>query len=430
MKFLHTSDWHLGARLGEYSRTAEQRLVLEEINSAADKLEAEFVIIAGDIFDNFNPPNEAVELLYKELKKLADDGRRPVIVIAGNHDSPDRIEAPDPLAAECGIFFIGYPGFMRTGVELECGTTVNFPEQGIVTIDMPEKPQVRILTTPYANENRLRKQLDAENREEMISAILGERWGSLAEKYCDNKGVNILTAHLFMSADSDAGELFAEADSPPPEGGSAWGEPDEERSILHPGGLELIDAAVLPPQIQYTALGHLHRPQTVRKGRSPVVYSGSPLAFGLSEENQRKSVVLIELEPGGIAAIHREPLDSGKRILRKTFPGVDEAIDWLSDNPDVYVELIIECDSYISAADRGRLYDSHRGITAIIPSGRMQDGKQGGVERSAPDLTDSMEDLFKSFFEYSKGVQPDDRIIELFREVAALGDEADAEASE
>ena len=74
-------------------------------------------------------------------------------------------------------------------------------------------------------------------------------------------------------------------------------EPDGERSILHPGGLELIDAAYVPKQIQYTALGHLHRPQSVRKGASPVVYSGSPLAFGLSEENQQKSVVVVEAEP-------------------------------------------------------------------------------------------------------------------------------------
>ena len=299
MKFLHTSDWHLGARLGEYSRLEEQKAVLEEIRNAAIEEEADFILVTGDIFDNFNPPNEAVELLYRELKKMAGDGSRPVIVIAGNHDSPDRIEAPDPLAAECGIFFIGYPDFTRGSVGLENGVSVEFPEPGIVRLNLPGRPEVRIITTPYANENRLRKQLDGdgESREQKISALLGARWKTLAETYCDEQGINILSAHLFM-AEMSADETGSEELQPDLFGGSEQvsgrleplQEPDEERSILHPGGLELIDAALVPPQTRYTALGHLHRPRTVRGGDSPVVYSGSPLAFGLSEENQQKSV--------------------------------------------------------------------------------------------------------------------------------------------
>jgi len=413
LNFLHTSDWHLGARLGDYSRMAEQREVLEEIRTAAESGEADFVIIAGDVFDNFNPPNEAVELLYRELKKLADDGRRPVIVIAGNHDSPDRIEAPDPLAVECGIFFIGYPDFTRGRVELESGVAVDFPAQGILTIDFPDKPQVRILTTPYANENRLRKFLAPENREQQISDILGSSWNQLAGKYCDDAGCNILTAHLFMSEDRHAGELFAEA-------GPAVEEPDEERSILHPGGLELIDAALVPTPIQYTALGHLHRPQSIREGGSPIVYSGSPLAFGLSEENQQKSVVMVELEPGRKAKVERVPLSSGRRIVRKTFSDVGAATLWLGENPDVWVELLIECEKYISAVDRKQLYCAHEGITAVIPVSGTADPDAGAIERSAPDLTESMEEIFKSFFEYSKGIQADDDILSLFREVASV----------
>ena len=98
MIILHTSDWHLGKRLDEFSRIEEQNEVLQEICDIADNENANVIIIAGDLFDTFNPPTEAVELFYKTLKKLSKNGNRAVIALAGNHDSPERIEAPDPLA--------------------------------------------------------------------------------------------------------------------------------------------------------------------------------------------------------------------------------------------------------------------------------------------------------------------------------------------
>jgi len=109
MKILHTADWHLGKKLNDFSRMDEQRQVLEEIVAIADKEAVDVVLVAGDLFDTFNPPNEAIELLYKTVHRLAKNGERAVIAIAGNHDSADRIEAPDPLARECGIIFTGYP---------------------------------------------------------------------------------------------------------------------------------------------------------------------------------------------------------------------------------------------------------------------------------------------------------------------------------
>ncbi len=183
MKILHTSDWHLGARLGDYSRIDEQKEVLEEIKQIAEQNDVSLVIVAGDLFDTFNPPVEAAELLYRELKKLSDDGRRPVIAIAGNHDSPDRIEAPDPLAAECGIFFVGYPEMQKKETVLECGTHISFPDRGILEVETAGGEKARIITTAYANENRLRRYLGAEDREQKISEVLGQLWKELADKY-------------------------------------------------------------------------------------------------------------------------------------------------------------------------------------------------------------------------------------------------------
>ena len=107
MKILHTSDWHLGKKLDKFSRHQEQINVLNEIVEHANNQQVDLVLIAGDVFDAFNPPVESVELFYKTVKRLSNFGKRPVIVIAGNHDSPDRIEAPDALALEDAIIFAG-----------------------------------------------------------------------------------------------------------------------------------------------------------------------------------------------------------------------------------------------------------------------------------------------------------------------------------
>ncbi|MEL6823687.1 MAG: exonuclease subunit SbcD, partial [Calditrichota bacterium] len=94
IRILHTADWHLGKRLERFSRLDEQRAILAEICDIAEREEVDIVCIAGDVFDTFNPPIEATEIFYKYVKRLANNGRRPVVAIAGNHDSPDRFETP------------------------------------------------------------------------------------------------------------------------------------------------------------------------------------------------------------------------------------------------------------------------------------------------------------------------------------------------
>ena len=119
MRILHTADWHLGKKLDFFSRLEEQREVMDEICQIADREEADLVVVSGDLYDTFNPPIEATELLYKTLKRLTNNGKRPVIAIAGNHDSPDRVDSPDPLARECGIFFFGQPNLVTKQLTVE-----------------------------------------------------------------------------------------------------------------------------------------------------------------------------------------------------------------------------------------------------------------------------------------------------------------------
>jgi len=192
MKILHTADWHLGKRLDNVSRFAEQVAVMEEICEIAERENVDAVIVAGDLYDTFNPSTESIELFYKTLKRLANNGKRAVIAIAGNHDSPDRIEAPDPLARECGIIFAGFPNTRITPFSLKNGIEVTSSESGFIEIKLPTiDAPLRLILTPYANEYRIKTFLGMEDSEAELRKVLATKWKELADKYCDNKGVNI-----------------------------------------------------------------------------------------------------------------------------------------------------------------------------------------------------------------------------------------------
>ena len=402
MKILHTSDWHLGKRLESYSRLEEQRLVLNEICEIADRENVDAVLVAGDLFDTFNPPTEAVDLFYKTLKRLGNNGKRPVIAIAGNHDSPDRIEAPDPLARECGIIFAGYPNSMVPDFELESGLKIAQTAEGFIEILLPgDKVPLRILLTPYANELRLKTALGHENSEEELRKVLQENWQTLADKYCDNRGVNILMSHLFMVK----------------KGGEIPEEPADEKPILHVGGVQEIYTENIPAQIQYTALGHLHRMHGVDEERR-VYYSGSPLSYSFAEANQKKYVLMVDAEPGQAVRIQEIELLQGKKLLRHRAEGMEDALQWLAANPGCLVELTMVTDTFLTAQERKQLSLAHNGIVTIIPEVKNANQLSSHNNKNI-DLSKNMHELFIDYFKHEKGQEPNDEIMALFNEILA-----------
>jgi len=403
MKILHTSDWHLGKRLENFSRIDEQQAVLQEICEIADSEQVDVVLIAGDLFDTFNPPTEAVDLFYKSLKKLTNDGKRPVIAIAGNHDSPDRIEAPDPLARECGIIFAGYPNSIVPEFELESGLKILKSEPGFIEIKLPENSvPLRILLTPYANEYRLKTALGQENSEEELRKILQQKWNDLTEKHCDKNGVNILVSHLFVIE----------------KGGEIPEEPSDEKPILHVGGVQVIYTENIPNQIQYTALGHLHRMHAVDKKKKSVYYSGSPLSYSFAEANQKKYVLIIDAAPGEIITVNEKELKMGKKLLRYRAEGMEDALKWLTENPNCLAELTVVTNTFLTATERKQLNAAHEGIITIIPE-VLNENEFATVDKKSIDLTKNMSDLFRDYFRHAKGQEPNTEIMELFTEILA-----------
>ncbi len=401
MKILHTADWHLGKRLNDYPRIEEQRKVLAEICEIAEKEAVDAVIIAGDLYDTFNPGSEAAELFYKTLHRLADQGRRAVIAIAGNHDAPDRIDAPVPLANVCGIIMMGRPEKKIDTFQLNTGLRVLESAPGFAEIKLPNIPYpLRLLLTPYANEVTLRKFLGDEDKEGELRQLLAQGWQTLASKYCDDAGVNMLVAHLY----------FMEKDGEVPE------EPDGEKPILHMGGAQAIYTENIPEQIQYVALGHLHRYQTVAKKPCPVVYSSSPLAYSFNEAEQQKYVLVIEAEPGKPVQTKPIPLQKGRKLVRKKFEDVESALQWLTENPETFVELTLVSDTYIESKTKKALYQAHNGIVSIIPeiTGGLN---QEDMAHQNTDLNKNIREIFKDYFYQRKGQLPSDALMTLFNEI-------------
>jgi len=400
MKILHTADWHLGKRLDGHLRLEEQTAVMQEICEIAEKEAVDAVLIAGDLYDTFNPSHEAISLFFKTLKRLSNDGKRPVIAIAGNHDAPQLIETPDPLARECGIILTGYPDTKVPEFELETGLKITKTDHGFIELALPDQSErLRLILTPYANELRMKQKLGNEDSEQELRDLLAKKWATLANQYCDKKGVNILMTHLFMVKEGDALQA----------------EPDDEKPILHVGGAQAVYAKNVPEQMQYVALGHLHRRQTVAKEPCQMVYASSPLAYSFAEANQDKYVVIVEAEANKEVTTTPIKLQSGHRLIRKRFEDIDEAVKWLSDNTNCWVELTIVSDTYITGADKKRLYGAHEQIVSIIPeiTGDIADE----TASQTINLSDDMTTLFKQYFKHRQGQEVSEELLDLFKEL-------------
>ena len=400
MKILHTADWHLGKKLDRFSRIEEQRAVMREIVQIANAQKVDVVIIARDLFDNFTPNTDAIELFYKTVKQLSLGGRRPVVAISGNHDAPKLIDAPDPLARECGIFLIGQPFALVTPIETQ-DFKITHSSAGFIELQLASFPYpLRIIHTAYANEPRLREELEGD-KQLAINQFLSDKWQALAQEYCDSKGVNILTAHLFMN----------------PKNGELLEEPEGERPIRI-GNADMIYINAIPPQMQYTALGHLHGFKNIGSEEKPIVYASSPLCYSFSEAGEQKYVAIIEAEPNKAAHLSKIPLTQGKPLVRKQFASIEAATSWLKENPNTWVELTLELKEYLRAEDRKRLYNTHEGIVFLIPKLLLDTEHNPSAELSLQDINfENITPLFESYFKYKNGgIAPNQEILNLFNE--------------
>ena len=287
MRILHTSDWHVGKRLGRHDRMDEFREVLAEVERIADERDVDLVLVSGDVWDRPSPPMDALALGLQTLQRLGR--RRPVVAVAGNHDSPELFETLAPLLRSHGVFLIG--DVKRP----DAGALLGPSELGVPAV---------VAGLPFLREGRVVDFMREAGEwyrayAERIAAIAGRYNEALVER-AGADAVPILMAHFMVGG--------VRVDRSAPRG---------ERE-LHMGEAYTATAQAIPPGPQYVAMGHIHAPQTVPGAPVPAEYAGSLLSLDFGEAGETKRVVIVEAEPGRLAVPESVPLEAGRRLARVT----------------------------------------------------------------------------------------------------------------
>jgi exonuclease SbcD len=380
MRILHTGDWHFGRTLEGRSRLEEQAAFMDELTAIVRDQQIDLVLVAGDVYDSVNPPAAAEQLFYEGAARLADGGARQVVVIAGNHDHPDRLAASAPLASAQGITLIG------------------LPTAGLHTIDIRRTGERALLyALPYPSEARLRELLEDGMEEEALRSAYSDRVGRLVAQQAQHfsrKTVNLIMSHLYVLGGKES---------------------DSERPI-QVGGAYTVDTAALSAGAQYVALGHLHRPQTV-KADSLIRYCGSPLAYSFSEAGQAKSVTVLDLQPGREAVPEEIFLASGRPLVRwQAKEGLQQVYRWLEEGRDsnAWIDLEIHLTGAMSLEDIHSLRKQRDGFVHIRPVYPELEAETDRVRQEAL----PMEEHFRRFYaRQTGGAQPEQELVELFLEL-------------
>jgi len=397
MRILHTSDWHLGRALEGRERDDEQREVLSEVAGLLDSERVDLLLVAGDVFDSGNPPASAEQLFFDALEEMSQGGRRAIVVLAGNHDSPERLVAANPLAARFGISLVGLPSDVLTVQDAPGHAHRVRCAPSFIELAIPGVPhKVAVAALPYPSEARLREVLSESSDEREQQQAYSDRVRGLLQNLAalfSPDAVNIVASHLYV----------------------VGGQESESERPIQLGGACAVAADVFPETAQYVALGHLHRPQEVAGCPVPARYAGSPLACGFAEAGQQKSVVLIDVEPGSAANVRTVALKSGRPLVRWDVAGFVEALGLCEQgkDPEAWIDLTLRLDAPLAPSQVQALRKARPRIVGIRPI--LPDAQR--IASSLPPQRRPVDALFAEFYRRSCGAEPDPEMLKLFLEL-------------
>ena len=396
MKFLHTSDWHIGRAIRGQSRLAEQEAALQQVLTHAREQAVDCLLLAGDVFDTAAPSPEAETLVYRFFGELSGAGI-PAVVIAGNHDHPRRFEAIAPLLASLGIHARGVP---------------RGPADGAV-VEVPSRDgreRALVATLPWLNERDLVDfaRLQEETGAPLIqyAARVQAALDALAAGF-DSGAISIMMAHL-LADDAMVG----------PGGG--------ERELHMSMGIYGIRRDALPVAAQYVALGHVHRPQEIPCA-TKAAYSGSLLQLDFGERHQEKSVNLVEVHPRQPALLTTLPITAGRSLIDIGSPERGVALNELAQYRDLdgdsWFRVYVDLD--MPVANLPQL------VRNELPSAVHVERARGHLE--TPEDAAATEhlgpvEMFQKFYESNlgRGKPPPDETVALFRRLLTEEEHADA----
>ena len=311
MRFMHISDLHLGKRLREYSLIEDQKYILDRILDAADEQKPQAVVIAGDIYDKPVPPAEAVALFDNFLYSLSVRGTA-VFVISGNHDSAERVSFGGRIMDKANIYLSHVYDGNIAPVRLH-----------------DEHGDVCFWLLPFVRPANVRPYCDDE-----INTYTDAVAAAVSRMDINTEERNVLVAHQFVT-DSERS--------------------DSETSV---GGLDNVDAYVFE-KFDYTAIGHIHKPQFAGKN---IRYCGTPLKYSLSEASHQKSVTIVDMGRKGETEIRTVPLKP-LHDLREIRGRYDELM--LKDN---YVGTAVDDYIYAVLTDETEIVNGVQKMRTVYPN--------------------------------------------------------------
>ncbi|MEB3101816.1 exonuclease SbcCD subunit D [Ferviditalea candida] len=354
MKLIHTADWHLGKLVQGVYMTEDQQYILEQMIEDIEKEKPDAVVIAGDLYDRAVPPTEAVQLLDRVLETIVLQLKVPVLAIAGNHDSPSRLNFGSGMLQTSGFHISG---------------ELTYPIKPVILQDAHGEVHFHLI--PYAEPGKVRHLLGDNDIKTHNDAMLKI---TEAIKTGWNPNVrHVLVGHAFVTPGGEARENTSDSERPLSIGGA------EHVSAQHFDGFA------------YTALGHLHQAHHV--GNETVRYAGSPLKYSISEEFHQKGYLVVEIDQQGNAAIEKRQL-APRRDMR-TVEGLMSDIERHPLNEDyVFVRLLDEA-PVLSPMERVRsVYPNAMHVERKMAVAGLA-GESAAVEGRA-----KMDDisLFKAFY--------------------------------
>lgn len=352
MKIAHTADWHLGKIIFQTKLLEDQAQLLDDFCHSLDEQRPDVLIIAGDVYDRSIPPSDAVELLDHTLKRIIIELKIPILMISGNHDSPERLHFGSSFMRHMGLHVRG----KLDGFDQPITFKDEFGPVDFFLLPYADPAEVKSFTedetihTHQAAYEKLIKQI-------MTNKISGRR--------------SVLITHAFL-----AGGTESESERP-----------------LSVGGTGVVDASLFD-DFTFTALGHLHRPQDILKEK--VHYSGSLMKYSFSEVLHQKSYSLIELGPDTVS-IKRIPLKANRdlRIVKGTFEEILEKGRNDNRNEDFILAVIEDEKAILNPIEKLRgVYPNVMKIERDLVA-REKNSKLTVKERESK----SDVELFEAFFE-------------------------------
>jgi exonuclease SbcD len=373
MKLFHTADWHLGKLIHGVYMTEEQGYILDQFIEEIQKEQPDAVIIAGDLYDRAIPPTEAVDLLNRVLKTIVIDLQTPVLAIAGNHDSPDRIHFGSELMKSQGLHIVGQ---------------FQYPYEPVKLAD--DYGEVHFHLVPYADPGIVRHVMqneDIRSHDDAMRILMNE-----ISSFKDPNARHVFVGHAFITPVGEAKENTSDAERP-----------------LSIGGAEYVNSHYFE-HFHYTALGHLHQGHYVRSEH--IRYSGSPMKYSISEEKHKKGFYIVELDGEGNVQIEKRELKP-RRDMRTVEGRLEDILKHELCEDYVFVKLL----------DEGPVMQPMEKIRSVYPNAmhveRVMKRQFDNAESEAAIARHKMDDmtLMRAFYKEMKGADLSESKERIFLEV-------------